>query len=221
MPTQFVQTENYVPVVKPYIEGAYKEYAALQQDLRNTYDENLSHYDALQEARDNMQHLDAKGDNKLYHEAFDKVTEDINNAAKAGDYENQTRLVRKATRDFTTRYKPIAEQVQRKATYEADLDKQVESKNISRNTAEKLKKEASDMYEKQGGLQKTEDGYLGFHGNTAAREVDEGKIVKDLVDGWKANKIATNTGFQKDGKFYLLNAKNTLEEVSEDEIRRK
>lgn len=180
MQSRFIDENKYVPFIKPYLSGPVEEYKGLQQNLQNTYDENVLKYDALQEAADNMQSLDAAGDLAYKKEAFDSAKKDIENAAKAGDYENQSRLVRKAFRDFSTKYRPIAEQV---ATRNEVFKKIDENKNIADKTA--YKTAWMKQYKESGGLKKNPDGTTSYGFQHAyfdpADDVDLTEEIKKAV----------------------------------------
>lgn len=225
MSSRFVEEQQYTPYVRQYVEGAHKEYADLQKDLRNTYDTNVEHYDALQEAADNMQSLDFQGDNDLKKAAFDAAKGDIEKAAKLGDYENQSRAVRKATRDFTTRYKPIAEQVANQQAYAKSLEDMVkldaDKGGISRETANKALQMSNYIYNAKGGLKKGADGrYSGYSGYKPTGDVDEMKLINDYTKDWKSDERASNTGLYQDkGGIYMINKKNKHEYVNEKELK--
>jgi Arc/MetJ-type ribon-helix-helix transcriptional regulator len=154
-----VQQQQYSGFVKPYVEGSTKEYKELQDRLIKDYDESALMYDSLKEAADNMQSLDADGDKLAKEAAFQKAYGYIEEAAKMGDYENRGRLVRKAIRDFSTAYKPVAEQVAARQAKEAEIDKS----NLPAAEKDKLKQYWMHLYKTKGGLQKTDNGYFGYN----------------------------------------------------------
>jgi Arc/MetJ-type ribon-helix-helix transcriptional regulator len=183
---QYVQQEQYTPFVRPYVEGPVKEYAALQKQLIEDYDDAALQYDALQEAADNMSSLDFEGDVQAKKEAFDFANKAIQEAAKAGDYENRGRLVRKAIKDFSTRYKPVAEQIKaRQEAFEA-IDK--DDKIVATEKA-KAKKLFDDMYDMRKGLQKdpVSNNYVGY--SNAIAPVKNIPHTVDIIE--KINKAMT------------------------------
>lgn len=182
---QYVQQEQYTPFVRPYVEGPVKEYAALQKQLIADYDDATMQYDALQEAADNMTSLDFEGDVKAKNEAFKFASQAIDEAAKAGDYENRGRLVRKAIKDFKTRYAPIAQQIKdRQEAFEA-IDK--DDKIIGAEKAE-AKRLFDAFYASRKGLQKdpTSNNYIGYSSAIAPiknvpKTVD---LIKKISEGF-------------------------------------
>lgn len=180
---QYIQQEQYTPFVRPYVEGSHKEYAALQKQLIADYDDAAMQYDALQEAADNMSSLDFEGDIAAKNEAFKFASQAIDEAAKAGDYENRGRLVRKAIKDFKTRYAPVAQQIKdRQDAFEA-IDKN--DKIIGAEKA-KAKKLFDDMYAMRKGLQKdpTSNNYMGY--STAIAPIKNVPHTVDVIE--KINK---------------------------------
>ena len=149
-----VQPLQYTPFVKPYVEGAHKEYKELQDRLIKDYDEAVIQYDALKEAADNMQSLDAPNDKAAKEEAFKKAYGYIDEATRMGDFENRGRIVRKAIREFTSDYKTIAKQVEDRKTFREELDKMVRSNNLESSKAEELKEFIDRLYRESGGLKK-------------------------------------------------------------------
>jgi Arc/MetJ-type ribon-helix-helix transcriptional regulator len=125
----YVNQQQYQSFVKPYVEGPVKEYGALQERLVKDYDEAAMQYDALQEAKDNMKYIKgSKGDEEAHSQIWEEATKQIDAAAKSGDYENKGRLVRKAIRDFSGSYKPLAD---RYAGYIENIKKISERQDLS------------------------------------------------------------------------------------------
>jgi hypothetical protein len=198
----YVNQQQYTPFVKPYIAGPTKEYEEQQKRLVADYDEAAMQYDALKEAADNMQSLDAPGDIKLKNEAFADAMSQIDAAAKAGDYENRGRLVRRAIKDFTTKYKPVAEQVKARQEAFDTIDK---DDKIIQSEKSELKAIIDENYKKQG-LYKDENGnFVGFK----ARVINAPKTV-DLIE--KINKAMSGavTADQKSKLESIVNQPGTL-----------
>jgi len=193
MSNNLVNSQNYVPFIKPYVEGPTKEYKELQDRLIKDYDESAMMYDSLKEAADNMSSLNAEGDVALKKAAFDKAYKYIEEAAKMGDYENRGRLVRKAIKEFSTDYKPIAEQVAAKKQFYEDLDKRVAAGSLGSTEAAKLKRHVDDMYNEFGGLQRdpNTNNYRGYSNFTkvAPKTVDFIEKVNKAFSGIRETSI--------------------------------
>jgi hypothetical protein len=127
----YVNKQNYVPVVRNYVQGATAEYTDLQNRLKQDYDNTASQYDALQEAKDSMKYIKgSKGDEEAYKQAFDLASKEIDEAARVGDYENRGRLARKAIKNFQENYNPI---FSRYNQYQENIKKISEMKDLTEN----------------------------------------------------------------------------------------
>jgi hypothetical protein len=146
-----VQPLQYVPFVKPYVEGSHKEYKELQDRLIKDYDENLALYDSLKEAADNLKSLNAENDIAAKKAAFEKAYSYIEEASKLGDYENRGRIVRKAIKDFAKDYKDIIQQVEDRNKYREEIDKR---KDITTIEAETIKAYVDNLYKENKGFRK-------------------------------------------------------------------
>jgi hypothetical protein len=155
--SNLIQQQSYTPFVKPYVEGAVKEFTDLQNRLVKDYDESVLMYDSLQEAAENARSLDAEGDIMQKNKAFELAMLHINEAAKEGNYEDRGRIVRKAIKDFSTTYRPVAEAMQeRQADIEAikKFDKR-QDKNSFIATKEKLYRESGGLKQDPNGTWKS------------------------------------------------------------------
>ena len=139
-----VSNMRFTPYVRPYVEGATKEYAAMQQDARNQYDTNAAGYDAIKEAADKMVSL--KPDEEAKQAVMGKVRSTLEQAANEGDYENKGRAVRKAYMDFEKEYAPIAKEYSAYQSFVKDVD---EDKTLTQAQKDVSKAHALDMYTQQ------------------------------------------------------------------------
>lgn len=223
MPESFVPKLEYTPVVRPYIKGATEEYAAAQKQLREDYDTTASHYDALQEAADNIQHLE--GDEEKKNSLMQKVNGVIGEAAKAGDYENRGRLVRKAIADFKKEYNPIAAQVSAYKEYEKETNDRVKAKDITSKEGEEQLQLARKFYKENQGFKKNPDGTItgGFtkYANQRASHVDELKQINEAIHNKLSNpnsEITEAVGLTEDGN-WKVNTKHGIKIVTPKELR--
>lgn len=186
----YVNDLDFNPIINPYVPGATKEYADLQQRLVKDYDETAAHYDALQEAADNMVALTPDEEKKKL--VMSKVNGVLSEAAQAGDYENRGRLVRKAIADFKKDYNPIAAQVTAYKEYEKYVN---DRKDISERHKEEMLKEAMMRYKENNGYQQNPDGTIsnGFsnYARKRAADFDEQKAILDLIKEKHAHEIET------------------------------
>jgi hypothetical protein len=191
----YVQGQNYQPFVKPYVEGATKEYADLQKRLTQDYDEAAMQYDALQEAKDNMKKLSWKADDvAAADQVFDAASKEIEAAAKAGDYENRGRLIRKAISAFKEGYAPIL------SNYQADIKKREEmmkfDKIVDPLERERAYNKLSRLYNQvpQENISYDSRGRVivsPYRDFNAAADANAVEIADKIAEGWKADKGTT------------------------------
>lgn len=190
----FVSNMRFTPYIKPYVEGATKEYAAAQQDARNQYDTNAAGYDAIKEAADKMVALTP--DEEAKQAVMNKVRTTLSQAASEGDYENKGRAVRKAYMDFEKEYAPIAKEYSLYQNFVKELD---DRKDIDEDKKQKAKDAALHFYTEQrknGVPLKNPDGTTNgispFLIKPAAT-VDVNKKVMDAIAPMVADKTSLST----------------------------
>lgn len=218
----FIQDKKYQSFVKPYIRGPIDEFANVQKELRDTYDENILQYDALQEANDNMKAIPWKADDvTAKNQIFEHTKKYIDEAAKEGNYENRSRLVRKALREFKERYTPIL------SNYQADIKKREDLMKFDK-IADPLERERahrvlSKMYNNvpQDQIEYDSNGRVKvkpYQDFNAAADVNIIEKADKLGNDWKADKNTTvpYKVVNKDGT--VTWQQKTIESADEQEI---
>lgn len=204
---QYVKELSLTPYIKPFVAGATKEFTELQHKLADDYDTVATQYDALQEAADNMSSLPFKGDLAEKQRVFNKVSDAIKEAAKAGDYENRARLVRRSISEFKKDYAPIQKQITDWEAFKKDVEESVKSKRKGQDYANKILNAAKKQYESQKGLQRTSNGeYKGIsqYLNQYADEVDINEEVLKAITPKLAHANSTASKIEKkDGNYYV------------------
>lgn len=200
---------NFTPYINPYVEGATKEYAGLQDRLRQDYDSAAEQYDVLEEASKTMSALPI--DEELKNEILQETQGRIKTAAERGDYENLGRIARRESREFAAKYKPVLEQVQNRQEIFSKLDKLFAEGKIKKDVYEASKQYSDLLYTQTGGV-KNQGVYTGYN---PAQYVNIAEEADKLIEGWKADKKTTIPVLSKDGKTYIS---KTIEEASPIEI---
>jgi len=220
----YVPELNYTPIIRPYVEGAHKEYAAAQKDARDQYDAVITGYDIFQEAADNMKSLTPKGDIDQKNKALTLATLSIKKAAERGDYENMGRMLRQATSIFKKEYAPVVQQVEERRKLFEELDKR---QDISVERRNKIKEAIDYNYDKQGGLQLDATGqpvnFYTKHNILPEKEVDTPKKIMEIVSKIQDSSVKSVVeGLILDNKsnyYGMLNAvTNFLKSKNRDDV---
>ena len=203
---------TFQPYVNPYVALPTKEYADLQEQLRTQYDENAAIYDYLDEASKAMKSLPI--DENLKNQLLQETQDRIKIAAEKGNYEDLGRIARREAKEFATKYRPIAEELQKVSEYQKKQEEDYRAGKIS--------KQAYDL-----GLAESLSRYKGveagdtFRGHVAANKFDIVKAMSEFANGWNADSSNTQTGwvYLPNEKMYQ-NVTTKVKQVLPDVVRK-
>ena len=205
-------------LTKQYAGSSVPALLNVGQVLEGRFDAAREGYDNRKMAIDNSKIYE--GDRKVFNQVMDTHLNEIDAAAKAGNYEDMLYAANKGGKQFANDYRPFAENYQAIQGYYADVDKQLEKGWLkSPETAEKLKALGMDGYT---GL--TKDPNTGklvnrFSGRGIAKEID----VPQKIDEWMKNFAPRTIGSSVekiDGNYYVTKQgkRTTLTQVDIDKV---
>jgi hypothetical protein len=185
-----------------FVGSTLPEMQRVADVYQNRYDYGVQQSDLLDQAIKTSQ---AAGvDQPLLDDLKKQYREKMSGYAKSGNYEDTWRNVMLDAREFVNKYKPIAENKQRIATYQNELEKLVETGKIDRDTANARLRREMDVYAGLRYNDKTQQYDNSFSGAITAHSVDLPKKINSWLEGseavkrgWKVKRI--------DGDFYQTN----------------
>lgn len=165
----------------------------LSPEFSQTVNQRISQYDANAEFSDVLaDHNEAliqqiapfENDVNYANQIMNSTRQSIDEMAKQGDYENMTRQVKKAARQFSQQAAPLLENQKRYSTYLNEVQSLYQEGKIGIDTLNKAKAYSTAGY---NGIDPNNPQNSLFSGFTPSADISVADKVNKFLDEWKAD----------------------------------